>query len=70
MTVSIDPRLLQVALSEAPALILYLRSAFAKAHPDVPPPTDAEVLAAFETLYASSLARDEQLLAEKPPTEG
>lgn len=61
-----NPALIAVAIAEVPAMINYFRRVFLKHNPDAPEPTDAEVLAAFESAFASSVARDEQWLAAHP----
>jgi hypothetical protein len=58
--------LVQVAIEEAPAVIAWLRDAFAKRDPTAPVPTDAEVIAAYQSAFASSIARDEAWLAAHP----
>jgi hypothetical protein len=50
-----------------PSVIGLVRDLFAQAHPDDPAPTDAEVLAAFASTCAKSLAVDEAWLAAHPP---
>lgn len=61
-----DPRLVEVALKELPGVIGALRSAFAAKHPGVPAPTDEEVIAAYQSALASSLAKDEAWLTAHP----
>ena len=51
--------LIQIAIQEVPNLIAWLKETFAKKHPDAPVPTDDEVLAAYESAFAASLAKDE-----------
>lgn len=63
---AVDPRLVSVLTEEAPAIIGLVQSLFAKRHPDQPVPTSEEVIAAWETLYAADLAKDEQLLKDNP----
>jgi hypothetical protein len=58
--------LLQLALQETPAIIAMLRQAFQKQNPDAPLPSDAEVIAAYESAFRSSLAKDAAWLAEHP----
>lgn len=63
---AIDPRIVSVLTDEAPAIIGLVQSLFAKRNPGVPVPTSDEVTAAYESLYASDVARDEQLLKDNP----
>ena len=60
------PALIAIAIQETPAVIAFLRDAFSKRHPDQPPPTDAEVIAAYEQAFQSSLAKDAAWLAAHP----
>lgn len=61
-----NPLLLQLAIQLAPEAIDLIKKAFAKMNPADPAPTDAEVIAAFNVAFVSSLARDDQWLAEHP----
>jgi hypothetical protein len=63
---SLDPRLVSVAIMELPNAIAFIRDAFQKDHPDVPAPTDADVIAAYQSALASSLAKDAAWLAAHP----
>lgn len=65
---SIDPRLVQVAITLVPSVISWIREAFQKKAPDAPVPTDAEVIAAYEQAFQSSLAKDAAWLAAHPET--
>jgi hypothetical protein len=58
--------LLAAAIQELPAIIEGLRRLFTTDHPEVPAPTDAEVIEAFNAAYASSLAKDQAWLAAHP----
>jgi hypothetical protein len=60
--------LLALAIQEAPTMISALKDLFSKQNPDAPVPTDAEVIAAYNDAFASSLAKDEQWLAAHPET--
>ena len=60
------PPLVLLAIKEAPAIIGALRVLFQRHHPDAPPPSDAEVIAAFHEAFASSLAKDDAWLAAHP----
>lgn len=61
-----NPALANIAIAELPALISYLRVLFTKRHPEDPVPTEAEILAAYQTALTSSLAKDDQWLAVHP----
>ncbi len=63
---AVDPRIVNILTEEAPAIIGLVQSLFAQRHPTDPVPTSAEVIAAWESLYASDVARDEQLLKDNP----
>lgn len=56
--------LIAVAIQETPAVIALLKAAFSKAHPDQPPPTEAEIIAAYEAAFQSSLAKDDLWLSQ------
>jgi len=56
-------QLTQIAIKESPLIIEGLRALFKKAHPDAPSPSDAEVVAAYESAFRSSLAKDAAWLA-------
>jgi hypothetical protein len=58
--------LVAIAVNEAPLLIGYLKLLFKKANPDAPEPTDAEVIAAYESAFRSSVAKDDTWLAAHP----
>jgi hypothetical protein len=58
--------LLKIAIQEAPAVIAMLRGLFQQKNPSAPVPTDAEVFAAFEKAFNSSLAKDNAWLAAHP----
>lgn len=55
-----------VLIQNMPALIALGRELFAKENPDAPIPTDEEVIAAWLSAAASSLAKDEAWLAAHP----
>ena len=61
-----NPLLIQLAIKEAPAIIVMLKRAFQRDHPDEPVPTDAEVIAAHEEAYRASKARNAAWLAAHP----
>lgn len=60
--------LLAIAIKETPAAIALIRSAFAKAHPTAPEPTDEEILAAYHEAVAQTLAKADAWLAAHPKT--
>lgn len=66
MEKSVQTALTQLAIEELPAIIGYLRVAFAKRNPDVPAPTDAEVIAAYQSAYRSSVDKDDAWLSSHP----
>ena len=58
--------LVNLAIEETPVVIELLRALFKKKNPTLPPPTDEEVIAAYESAYASSKAKDAAWLAAHP----
>lgn len=58
--------LIALAIQEAPGIIALLKDAFKRDNPDAPVPTDEEVIAAYESAFRSSLAKDEAWLAAHP----
>jgi hypothetical protein len=58
--------LVLVALQEAPAIIAWLKAVFKKENPDAPEPTDAEVIAAYQSAFISSLVKDDAWLTAHP----
>lgn len=64
----IDPRLVDLAIKEAPVLIDRLIDVFKAKHPDAPAPSSDDVIAAYNEAFASSLAKDARWLAAHPPT--
>ena len=63
---SIDPRLINLAIQEAPAIIEAFRRLFVRRATNAPTPTDAEVIAAFNQAFLSSLLKDQLWLAAHP----
>lgn len=61
-----NPQLVTLAIQETPAIIDGLKALFAKQQPDAPVPTDAEIIAAYQSAFVSSLAKDEAWLAAHP----
>lgn len=66
----LDPRLVQVAITLIPSVIDWIREAFKNQHPDAPVPTSEDVIAAYESAFASSIAKDEAWLAAHPKADG
>lgn len=62
-----NPQLISLAIELAPGVISNFKSLFAKNNPNAPTPTDAEVFAAFNSAFFSSLAKDDAYLAIHPP---
>jgi hypothetical protein len=60
------PALLAVLLQNLPGIIGFAKAQFASANPGAPVPTDEEVIAAYQSALASSLAKDEAWLAVHP----
>lgn len=60
--------IVNAATTVLPSVIGLVKALVAKQNPDLPPPTDAEVLAAFESVVVKSLAADEAWLAAHPST--
>jgi hypothetical protein len=58
--------LAQLAIQEAPAIIAYLKLQFAKKNPTAPLPTDDEVIAAYDSAFRASIAKDATWLAAHP----
>lgn len=56
----------QLAIQEIPNVVDYLKSLFAKQNPTLPEPTSDEVIAAYQTGFASSVAKDDAWLAAHP----
>jgi hypothetical protein len=66
MTPAQTEQLVNVAIAQLPSAIALIKAAFVKAHPDLPMPTDAEVIAAELQAYISSVAKDDKWLAAHP----
>lgn len=58
--------LLKIAISETPAVIALVQGLFARRNPSAPLPTDAEVIAAFNEAFRSSIDKDDRWLAAHP----
>ena len=55
-----------LATTTLPSVINLFQALFVRQNPGVPPPTDAEVMAAFGAACTSSLATDADWLAAHP----
>lgn len=58
--------ILALAIEQAPGLIRGFKSLFAQRNPGAPEPTDAEVIAAFNSAFQSSLDKDDAWFAAHP----
>lgn len=58
--------LIALAIQETPAIFAAFKAAFAKRNPDLPEPTNEEVIAAFNAAFESSLKKDDDWLAAHP----
>lgn len=63
-------QLITLAIQETPQLIEGLKSLFHRKNPTEPVPTSEEVIDAFNSAFASSLAKDEAWLAAHPTGGG
>ncbi len=63
-----NPQIIALAIEELPQLIGFFKGLFAAKNPGAPIPTDAEVIAAYLSALASSLAKDSDWLATHPAT--
>ena len=61
-----NDQLISIAIQEAPAAIALVRALFVKRHPTDPVPTDEEIIGAYQSALASSLAKDAAWLAAHP----
>jgi hypothetical protein len=61
-----NQQLIQVAVTMVPSIIDWLREAFRKENPTLPQPTDAEIIAAYNVAFVSSLAKDDTWLQAHP----
>jgi hypothetical protein len=58
--------LVLLAIKEAPTIIEWLRAKHTVTNPGQPVPTDAEIIAAYQNAFVSSLAQDSAWLAAHP----
>ena len=61
-----NEQLIAIAIQNAPAAIALLRGFFVSANPSAPAPTDDEIIAAWNSGFASSIAKDEAWKAAHP----
>ena len=61
-----EQQLITLAIQELPAVISLFQSLFAKQNPTSAVPTSAEVIAAYQSAYLSSVAKDDLWLAQHP----
>jgi hypothetical protein len=66
MNQQLGQQLVTLAIEETPAIIDGLKSLFAKQNPGAPVPTSDEVIAAYNSAFVSSVAKDEAWLAVHP----
>jgi hypothetical protein len=57
-----EEALIQLAVAELPNIVGGIKALFKKQNPDAPPVTDAQVFAALNNAYFSSLAKDDAIL--------
>ena len=61
-----NQKLIDVAIAEVPAIIEWFRNAFEHKHPTDPPPSSENIIAAYQSAFLSSIAKDEAWLAAHP----
>lgn len=61
-----EENLLSLVLQELPGIVAGVISLFKNQNPDSPEPTEAELLAALKQAVDSSIAKDDQWLADHP----
>ncbi len=59
-------QLIALAIAETPDIIKALKALFAKQNPSLPEPTSEQVIAAYESAFQSSLAKDTRWLSQHP----
>lgn len=58
-----NDQLIALAIQDVPLVIARLKELFRRHHPGDPEPTSAEVIAAYQSGFVSSLAKDDAWLA-------
>ncbi len=58
--------IINLIIAELPGVTALIKALFVHRNPDVPPPTDAEVAAAYQAVLTSSLQKDADWLANHP----
>lgn len=61
--------IINTAIGALPGILALIRTEHTTANPGVPPPTDAEVIAALQSAIASSIAKDEAWKAAHPASQ-
>jgi len=61
-----NPLLVNIAIQLLPQAIKLAKELFKRNNPDLPQPSDEEVISAYQVAGASSLAKDEAWLAAHP----
>lgn len=61
-----NPQLLALAIQETPTIIAAFKTLFVKQNPNLPEPTDDDIIAAYQSALLSSLAKDAAWLAAHP----
>lgn len=67
MTPEMTNAVVGLAIQETPAVIEAFKALFKKQNPDLPEPTDAEVITGYQSAFVSSLAKDDAWDAAHPP---
>jgi len=55
-----------LVIEELPGILEIVKGIFSNANPEVTPPTDEEIMAAFEQAFQSSRAKDDAWLQAHP----
>jgi len=61
-----NPALLTLIIQEIPAAVDLIKTLFAQQHPGEPIPTEAEIVAAYQSALQASLDKDQQWLSVHP----